>query len=293
MFDHCDLNTAIQRQGICGKNREFELKEQVSFPLVLQAYGEDELLIKAGYARCLFDEVTISRMLGHITSLLEGMVAGGEKEIGRLSLLTELEKQQIVFEWNEGKTEYPSNVCIHQLFEMQVTRTPEAVALTCSGQSMTSRELGAKSDRLARALRDLGVGPDVLVGVSMERSNELVVALLAILKAGGAYLPIDLAYPPERLAFMLSDSQAPVLLTASTLKKDLPATTSKILCVDELLRQPPRSGDEKNLSSSAGPDHLAYVIYTSGTTGKPKGSLITHRNVVRLFSATDHWLPLQ
>lgn len=289
MFDHALLGTMMRQPAGAGLFRDFEVKENVSYPLLLQAYGEDRLSLKIQYADAIYDDATVTRMLGHLQTLLAGMVTGAGMPIGDLPMLTAPERQQLLFDWNEAPKEYPSSLCLHQLFEQQAARTPNAVALTCEEKSLTYRQLNARSNRLARELRTFGVGPDVLVGICMERSNDLVIGLLAILKAGGAYLPIDLAYPAERLAFMLSDAQAPVLLTQSTLTKDLPATSARILCVDDLPATTPAGGDDENMVSAGAPDHLAYVIYTSGTTGKPKGSLITHRNVTRLFSATDHW----
>lgn len=289
MFDHAQLDTSMILSGEAGPFRDFELKEDVGFPLVLQVYGEDRLLLKIQYSTVAYDDATVTRMLGHLQTLLAGMLTGADMPIGNLPMLTAPEKQQLLFDWNDNSKEYPSNLSVQQIFEQQAARKPEAVALTCSGQSLTYRQLNARSNRLARELRTLGVGPDVLVGICMERSNDLVIGLLAIIKAGGAYLPIDLAYPADRLAFMLADANAPVLLTQSKLTKDLPATAAKVLCVDDLLEQPEAPGDDENPPATAGPDHLAYVIYTSGTTGKPKGSCITHRNVTRLFSATEHW----
>jgi amino acid adenylation domain-containing protein len=178
---------------------------------------------------------------------------------------------------------------LHELFEAQVRRQPEAVALTCEGQSLTYHQLDTQANRLAREIAKHGVRPDMLVGLCVDRSNELVIAILAVLKAGGAYLPIDLAYPADRVAFMLEDAQAPLLLTERKLTSRLPSTQAKVLCVDEILQRPELAEDAANLSPTAGPDHLAYVIYTSGTTGTPKGSLITHRNVARLFPATQKW----
>src|SRR5262245_36674365 len=134
-----------------------------------------------------------------------------------------------------------------------------------------------------------GIGPDSLVALCVDRSNQLVISILAILKAGGAYLPIDLGYPPGRVAFMIDDAKAPVLLTERLLVSNLPSTKATILCVEEILADRDTNGDEQNLTSLTTPEHLAYVIYTSGTTGAPKGAMVTHRNVVRLFSSTEHW----
>ena len=221
----------------------------------------------------MFDEAAAGRMLGHLQAIFEGMLLGTDRQVGDLSLLSAAERQQVLFDWNESNGEFPSGLCIHRIVEQQVARTPDALALTCDGNSLSYRELNSRANRLAKELRTLGVSPDVLVGICMERSNDLVVGLLAILKADGAYLPMDLAYPAERLAFMLADAQAPVLLTQTKLKKDLPQTSAKVLCVDDFMR--PCSIGESNddyLPSAAGPDNLAYVIYTSGTTGKPKGN---------------------
>jgi amino acid adenylation domain-containing protein len=178
---------------------------------------------------------------------------------------------------------------LHELFEAQAARTPDATAITCGDRSLTYRQINAAANCIARRLRAVGVGPDALVGVCMERTEELIMALVGILKAGGAYLPIDPAYPAERLAFMLEDSGAPALLTLSRLRSTLPPTTAQVICVDDLLGSSATDQEQSNLPPSSQPDNLAYVIYTSGTTGRPKGSLTSHRNVVRLFSSTEHW----
>jgi amino acid adenylation domain-containing protein len=191
--------------------------------------------------------------------------------------------------WGSRHSPADGRATLHGLYEAQAARRPEAVALTCAGQSLTYEQLNAQANRLARELVKCGVKPDMLVGLSVDRSNELVIAILAILKAGGAYLPIDLAYPADRVAFMLEDAQVPVLLTQRNLIDSLPSTRAKVLCMDEVLGRPAQAAETANLSLAASPDQLAYVIYTSGTTGRPKGSLITHRNVARLFPATESW----
>ncbi|MGH9893289.1 MAG: amino acid adenylation domain-containing protein, partial [bacterium] len=178
---------------------------------------------------------------------------------------------------------------MHGLFEAQVARSPNAVALTCDGESLTYEQLNAQANRLARHLVKSGVKPNTLVGLCVDRSNKLVIAILAILKAGGAYLPIDPAYPADRVAFMLEDAQAQVVVTQRELTGNRPSTQTKVVCVEEVLERPAQAGEETNLPSVAAPDDMAYVIYTSGTTGKPKGSMIANRNVVRLFTSTEPW----
>ena len=240
------------------------------------------------YATDLFDAATIERMVGHWRVLLEAIVADPGQAISKLPLLTEAERHQLLVEWNDTAVEYPRDRCIHQLFEAQVERSPEATALVYETQQLTYGELNARANRLAHHLRSLGVGPEVLVGVCLERSLELVVGLLAILKAGGAYVPLDPSYPAERLAFMLQDTQAPVLLTEQRSLAKLPAYAGHTLCLDRdtaRIAQHP----ETNPPTSSRPTNLAYVIYTSGSTGKPKGVMVTHGNVVRLFSATQPW----
>ncbi|WP_080603615.1 amino acid adenylation domain-containing protein, partial [Microcystis aeruginosa] len=182
----------------------------------------------------------------------------------------------------------PANKCIHQLFEEQVERTPNAVAVTYENESLTYRELNNRANQLAHYLRKLGVKADTLVGISLERSLEMMVGLLGILKAGGAYVPLDPDYPQERLSFMLEDSQVKVLVTQAKLVKSIPEHQAQLICLDtewEKIAQNITSNPE----SVAKPENLIYIIYTSGSTGKPKGVLVNHSNVVRLFAATDAW----
>ena len=184
------------------------------------------------YDTDLFDEGTIRRMAGHYQRLLEGIVADPGQPISQLPLLTEDERHQMLVEWNDTARGYPADRCVHQLFEEQVGRTPEAVAVVFENQQLTYRELNARSNQLAHYLRDLGVGPEMLVGICLERSLEMVVGLLGILKAGGAYVPLDPEYPAERLAFLLRDSAAPVLLTQKRLLPSLPDCPARVLCLD-------------------------------------------------------------
>jgi len=206
-------------------------------------------------------------------------------------MLTEAERHHLLVEWNETKTNYPGDKCIHELFEEQVERTPDALALVFENEHLTYRELNCRANQLAHYLQGLGAGPEVLVGIFMDRSVEMVIGILGILKAGGAYVPLDPIYPKERLAFMLEDMRAPVILTQQGLAADLPPNSAKIIYLrapDEKSEVDDARADENPLSGVK-PENLAYVIYTSGSTGKPKGVLVTHANVVRLFTATESW----
>ncbi|MDJ0800853.1 MAG: amino acid adenylation domain-containing protein [Calothrix sp. MO_167.B12] len=230
------------------------------------------------YNADLFDEATISRMAGHLQILMEGIVANPEQQISELPILTEPERHQILVEWNDTKVNYPLNKSIHQLFEEQVDRTPEAIAVVFEGQQLTYQQLNSQANQLARYLQRLGVQPETLVGICAKRSLEMVVGLLGILKAGGAYVPLDPDYPPERLAYMLEDSQVPVLLTQQDLLNQLPTHQAQVICLDKDW-QKIASQQSENLRSSLTSDNLAYVIYTSGSTGKPKGAMNTHQGI--------------
>ena len=239
------------------------------------------------YATDLFDAATIERLVGHWRVLLEAIVADPGQAISQLPLLTEAERHQLLVEWNDTAVEYPRDRCIHQLFEAQVERSPQATALVYETQQLTYGELNARANRLAHHLRSLGVGPEVLVGVCLERSPELVVGLLAILKAGGAYVPLDPGYPAERLAFMLQDTQAPVLLTEQRSLARLPPYAGHTLCLERDTARIARHPDTNPPTSSTAAN-LAYVIYTSGSTGKPKGVMVEQRAVVRLVRNADY-----
>ncbi len=233
------------------------------------------------YNTDLFDADTIRRMIGHFETLLRGILTTPDQRISDLPMLADGERNQLLVEWNDTSADHPFCKSIHALFEEQVERSPTAVAVVFEGKQLTYRELNIKANQLASALRNLGVGPDVLVGICVERSLDMVVGLLGVLKAGGAYLPLDPAFPKDRLAFTLHDSQAAVLLTQQSLLPLL-ATTAHVLCLDS------DSADSvlqatNNLDYHGSLDNLANVIYTSGSTGLPKGVQIPHRAVVNLL----------
>ncbi|MBE9209301.1 amino acid adenylation domain-containing protein [Nostoc sp. LEGE 06077] len=235
------------------------------------------------YNSDLFDADTITRIQGHFQTLLAGIIANPEQNLASLPILAPPEIQQLLATQNHTQTDYPF-VCIHQLFAAQVEQTPDAIAVVFENQQLTYRELNQKANQLAHYLQKLGVGAEVLVGICVERSLEMVIALLGILKAGGAYLPLDPAYPSERLGYMLADSQLAVLLTQKSLLANLPPHDAQVVCLDdewERISQENISNHTHKLT----PENLAYLIYTSGSTGKPKGVQITHGGVVNFLTA--------
>ncbi|MDP8965656.1 MAG: amino acid adenylation domain-containing protein, partial [Cyanobacteriota bacterium] len=231
------------------------------------------------------DGDSIARMLAQFTTFLQGIVTDPKGRVAALPLLSEPERHKILVEWNDTQADYPKDKCIHQLFEEQVERTPDAVAVVYEDKQLTYRELNARANQLAHYLQKLGVGAEVLVGIFVERSLEMMVGLLGILKAGGAYVALDPAYPFERLGFMLEDSSVPVLLSQSKLVEKLPPHSARLVNLDkdweEIVQQ------SKDNPSSVTPDNLAYVIYTSGSTGKPKGVLIQHGSLVNYTTAAS------
>jgi putative pyridoxal-dependent aspartate 1-decarboxylase len=230
------------------------------------------------YNTDLFEPATIERMTVHWQNLLSAMVANPQQRVSELPLLTESERHQLLVEWNNTEEEYPQK-CLHQLFEEQVEKTPDAVAVVFEDQQLTYRQLNAKANQLARYLQHLGVKPEMLVGICVERSLEMVIGLLAILKAGGVYVPLDPHYPQERLSYMIADSGVAVLLTQSSLLPSLPEHQAQIVHIDtdgETIGQ----YSQDNLEVGVGSENLAYVIYTSGSTGKPKGVMNAHQGIV-------------
>jgi amino acid adenylation domain-containing protein len=233
------------------------------------------------YNSDLFDATTIERMAEHLQTLLEGIVANPEQRISELPLLTQTERQQLLFEWNNTTTEYPQDKCIHQLFEEQVERSPDAVAVVFEEEQLTYRELNTRANQLAHYLRSLGVGPEVLVGICVERSFNMIIGLLGVLKADGAYVPIDPAYPTERIAYILSDSRLPILLTQQKLVAFLPEHQARIVYLDSDWEEIATKHELPPISDVT-PENLAYVIYTSGSTGQPKGVMVAHQGLLNL-----------
>ncbi|HEX7721554.1 MAG TPA: amino acid adenylation domain-containing protein [Pyrinomonadaceae bacterium] len=244
----------------------------------------DELVCLFESNADLFEAETIGRMMTHFQNLLEGMADNLEQRISDLPLLSAAERHQLLIEWNDTESDYPSTQTIQELFEQQVAVAPDAVALICGDEKLTYRELNERANQLAHYLRDRGVQSDTMVAMCLQRSPDLIVALLGILKAGGAYVPLDPSYPAERLELMMSDSGAPLLLTEKSLVERLPFADAGTICIDELAGELIQQS-KANPGTICGPDNLAYVIYTSGSTGKPKGVLVPHRSVVNLLAS--------
>jgi amino acid adenylation domain-containing protein/non-ribosomal peptide synthase protein (TIGR01720 family) len=264
------------------------------FDLTLAVWETKQGLIGSWeYNSDLFEPDTIARMTSHFQTLLAAIIANPNQPIGELPLLSQPERHQLLVEWNDTYTPYPQSKCIHQLFEEQVEKTPNAVAVVYEDESLTYQQLNLRANQLAEYLQILGVGAEVLVGICIERSSFaqrleektlpkasplMVVGLLGILKAGGAYVPLDPAYPQERLAFMLADAQVSVLLTQESLVTTLPPHQAQVVCLDSVTF----SAIAENLPHTVTTDNLAYVIYTSGSTGRPKGVQIEHRGLLNL-----------
>ncbi|MEG4490497.1 amino acid adenylation domain-containing protein [Microcoleus sp. D3_18_C4] len=280
----------IKLPGVTLSSLEIE-RNTARFDLALDLEeGLEGINATLEYSQDLFDASTARRIAGHFITLLESIAANPEQRLSSLPMLTKPEQQQLLFEWNNTQSEIPTNQCVHELFEAQAERTPDAIAVVFQNEYLTYRELNKKANNLASYLQKIGVNPEVLVGIYVERSLEMMVGLLGILKAGGAYVPLDPAYPPERLGFMLEDAKISVLLTQKKLLETLPKNSASLVFLD---------ADWESISSCGEPvvglqnsSNLAYVIYTSGSTGKPKGVQISHASVVNFLTSMRQQLAI-
>ncbi|MEB3214887.1 MAG: AMP-binding protein [Nostocales cyanobacterium 94392] len=245
---------------------------------------DGELVFDFDYNTDLFNDSTIHRFLELFQTLLRETIANSQKSLASLPLLNQSQRHQLLVEWNDTQTEYPQNKCIHELFEEQVAKTPNAIAVVFENQQLTYQELNNRANQLAHHLQKLGVKPEVLVGICLNRSLEMMIGLLAIIKAGGAYVPLDPTYPQQRLDYMMSDSGISILLTTENLLTQLPTHELKVICIDTQ-KDEISHHSTNNILSNVQANNLGYVIYTSGSTGKPKGVLVTHRNLVNHSSA--------
>ncbi len=292
VFENYPVDASLQEYKGSLEIENIRSIEQTNYPLTVVSGPGRTLPLKISYAPRRFDAETIRRTLGHLGRLLEGIAANPRGSASDVPLLTEKEQQQLLVEWNATERPYPAQHCIHELFEAQVERTPDALAVVFEDRSLTYAELNRRANQLAHHLRNMGIGPEVIAGLCVERSLEMVVGLLGVLKAGGAFLPLDPDYPPERLAFMLQDAQVPVLLTHAHLLERLPSCATqadpgqdrRVLCLDADWATIATHSPDKP-SSQATADNLAYAIYTSGSTGLPKGTLLQHRGLCNFVSA--------
>ncbi|MBD2002942.1 MULTISPECIES: non-ribosomal peptide synthetase [Cyanophyceae] len=262
-------------------NKEYACIER--FKIKLSCIRRDDLIAEFHYDSNLFALEDIKRLSEQFVKLLESVTNNPDASIAQLEILSDRERQQLLVDFNNTQADYSQNQCIHQLFETQVNQTPDNIAVVFDTQELTYRELNQRANKLAHYLQKQGIKPEVLVGICVERSLEMIVGILGILKAGGAYIPLDPAYPQERLAFMLEDAQVSVLLTQQRLV-ELPKHQASVICLDADWENIALESDE-NLTHEAKSDNLAYVIYTSGSTGKPKGVAIAHQNLVHSTSA--------
>ncbi|MHC0065903.1 amino acid adenylation domain-containing protein [Nostoc sp. UIC 10890] len=283
VFENYPVNLTLQALPGNLKIADRQALGETNYPLTVVAIPSDELVIKINYDRDRFDADTIDRMIGHLLTLLQEIVTNPHRSPGELPLLTPAEQDLLLVQWNATQAAQPIHDCIHQLFEQQVEKTPESVAVVYENQQLTYQELNQRANQLAHHLQHLGIKPDAPVGICLERSLEAAIAILATLKAGGACIPLDPTYPPERLAFMLADTGATVVLTQASLKPLLEGHFHHhLILVDERWDAIAKESDI-NLQTDTEADNLAYVIYTSGSTGTPKGTLVPHRSLTNLI----------
>ncbi len=256
--------------------------ERTNYSLTVIVSPDKELEVKCIYDKNKFEQKTIENLIIHFQTILEGIIKNPTLLIKQLQILSCAEHNKILVEWNQTRTEFPYNKCLHQLFQEQARRTPNSIAVAFDNETLTYSKLNQKSDQLARHLVSLGVNSNELVAILLDRSINMMVALLGVLKAGGAYLPLDPEFPYERLEFMLEDAQVKTLLTQTNFLDNLPSCSAEIVCIDDYSTNPKF---EDIINDQVNSENLAYIIYTSGSTGKPKGVQVTHKSVVNFLSS--------
>jgi amino acid adenylation domain-containing protein len=280
VFENFPADAAVRREvGSLGMRPVKQQVRKADYPLVLVVMPRQPVLLRVVYAAGRFDADAVRRLLDHLRRVLEAMAARPDQTPDEIVLLEEAERRRTLAEWNATETAYPSDRCVHELFEEHARLRPDTEAVRFEGRGLTYAELDRRANQLARHLRARGVGRESLVGMCVDRTPEMIVGILGVLKAGGAYVPLDPALPADRLAFMLQDTAARVVLTLGHLKERVPPGAAEIFCLDAdwaaIATQP-----DAPIELLSGPRNLVYVIYTSGSTGRPKGVLVEHRNFV-------------
>ncbi len=268
-------------------DRRSEPFVSADYPLILFGSADAELILGISHHRHQFNDAEITRMLEQLETILVGFCTQSEQSLATISILTAAERHQLLVEWNQTAADYPRSHCIHQLFEDQAQRTPHEVAVVFADRQLTYQELNARANQFAHYLQSLGIKTESLVGISIERSLEMIIGLLGILKAGAAYIPLDPTYPADRVAYIIANSAAELLVTTSNLLAVLPADGTEILCWDQVAEQIAQQ-PTTSLASTVQSENLAYVIYTSGSTGQPKGVQICHQSLVNFITAMQH-----
>lgn len=261
--------------------------ERTNYPLTVTVVPKQEFLLEIAYNRYRFDDDAITRMLGHLSNLLIGIATNPQKSLSDLPLLTAAEKQTLLVESNNNQIDYLQDLCIHQLFEAQVEKSPDAIAVVYENQNLTYQELNQRANQLAYYLKQLGVKPEVRVGICVERSLEMVIGVLSILKAGGAYIPLDSQLPQERLAFMVQDAGVSLLLAQTQLSSSLEDLPTQLIHLDTHWQQIAQLPSSNLVLTQLHSNNLAYIIYTSGSTGQSKGAMIEHRSLVNAYFAWE------
>ncbi|RNB59090.1 amino acid adenylation domain-containing protein [Brevibacillus gelatini] len=279
-------NTPVGQSGGGGESAisivDVHSEEQTNYPFTLVAASGKTIDIKVKFDESQFELSAIERVLDQLHSLLVSIAKNARQRLADVSLISESERHQVLVEWNRTAVEYPTGLCVHHAFERQVEKTPNTVAVAYHDVELTYAQLNERANQLAHRLVSEGVKPDTLVGICTERSPDMIIAILGVMKSGAAYVPIDPAHPRERIAYMIADSQARVLLTQQSLIEMLPETVANVICLDsdELADEP-----VENVASEATERNLAYVIYTSGSTGQPKGVMVEHHSVMNMAHA--------
>ncbi|HKP13616.1 MAG TPA: amino acid adenylation domain-containing protein, partial [Blastocatellia bacterium] len=284
VFENTSLDSGLKALGGDWQKRTFSLHQQANFPLILAGHLDSELCLRLEYDRSRFSEPAAAQMLRHLQTLLQAMAEDPERRVLDLEMLSHRQRHQLLVEYNDTARDYPQDRLVPELFEDQAAQRPDQTAVVCGEEQLSYAQLNERANRLAHYLRELGVGPDEVVGICLERSVDLIVAIIGVLKAGAAYLPLDPAYPAQRLAFMMEDSGMKVVLSRERMRSILPPHH-----IPQIDIEAAGAEIEKKCVANPAPianqDNAAYVIYTSGSTGQPKGAVICHKSVVNLLTA--------